>query len=74
MSERFHMLVKIHARKKQDKHFAEIESVEDYTTYKNEDSDTVQEKDLRRLMYERIAQGNALIEIEVIASNKWRTR
>jgi hypothetical protein len=34
--------------------------------------DAAAEAEIRQLMYQRIAQGNALAEAEDIARNKWR--
>jgi len=59
------------SRNKQD---LPISSVEPAKTAIRGDSGSVEEQDeatQRRLMYERIAQGNALVEAEENARRKW---
>jgi hypothetical protein len=50
-----------------------IESIETVAN-KDDDSDTIQEVEVRRLMYERIAQGNTLAEAEENARCRWYSR
>ena len=40
----------------------------------NHHTGAAEEAELRRLMYERIAQGNALAEAEDYARDQWRSR
>lgn len=40
----------------------------------NHHAGAAEEAELRRLMYERIAQGNALAEAEDYARDQWRSR
>lgn len=40
-------------------------------THQENARDEAQEAELRRLMYERIARGNALVEAEEAARRKW---
>jgi hypothetical protein len=41
------------------------------STTKSENSEELQKQELRRQMYERIAQGNTLSEVEDKASRHW---
>jgi hypothetical protein len=61
------MLSKIGSRPKPDPLILQVASPEDSASGAAED-----ETDLRRSMYERIARGYALAEVEEHAHQKWR--
>ena len=65
------MLVKIDLNEKMGQHLA-FDEVLPVDERKHEDDAIRQKTELRRQMYARIAQRNALIEAEDTAHRKWR--
>ena len=65
------MLLKRASRKKLELPIVPVEPLQ-MTPLQAVDDDAAREAELRRQMYERIAQGNALAEVEENARRIWR--
>lgn len=70
------MLLKIDSREHYHTQIPTVQVTRPSVSTRDNDltSTPVDTAELRRLMYERIAQGNGLIEVEENASRKWRTK